>query len=107
MITTVIVLSLTILLFVGVIIYLIMRLMHEMQHVTNALVEKDELQEKRIAEIKESLEMFQQAGEKLREIAKIHAGASDVIDRRLKEALEIINGNQYAIMQKLNELEKR
>jgi len=92
MVTTIIVLSASILALALLMIYLIMRLQHEIKNVRQIVHEKDDLQELRIEEIRKSLETFQMVNDKLGEIAATHTQTSDEISKIIKETMDDVNG---------------
>lgn len=66
--------------------------------------EIDQLQEKRIEEIKEHAKANETSLGKLAEAANMHSESSQAITAKIQEAIEIMEGNQYAIMVELGKI---
>lgn len=69
--------------------------------------EVDQLQEKRIEEIKEHAKANELALQRMTEAAQLHSQSSQSVAMKIEEAIEVMNGNQYAIMMKLDKLTDR
>lgn len=69
--------------------------------------ENDSLQEKRITEIRESLKANETVTKKLTEAAAMYNQTGRSVADKINEAIEVMNGNQYAIIRKLEEMNKR
>jgi hypothetical protein len=68
--------------------------------------EIDDLQEKRIEEIKSHSKANETSLLKLTEAAKMHSDSSRNIAEKISEAIEIMEGNQFQIIRKLDEIKR-
>lgn len=106
--TTIIVsLSIATLVLSILLIFLTVKNVMSAQAISELHKEVDDLQEKRIAEIKDSLKANEVVTHKLTEAANMYNERGKGVADKIQEAIEVMNGNQYAIMQKLEEISRR